>query len=171
MQQPMQQPMPAEASPSPAPSVEPSDSSAAKCGIVLIGHGNTASALLAAARDIIPGDGLADIIAIDAGAGQTPELRAGVCSAVEEVDEGRGILLLTDLMGSSPCMCGLNESAGHGLALVTGLNLAMLTKLALADRRSSLRELANACADSTRRSVCVKIRDELADRADEPNDD
>ena len=131
----------------------------AKCGVVLIGHGQTATALLTAARTIIPGDGLADIVALDAGAGQTPELRAKVCAAVGEVDEGRGILLLVDLMGSSPCMCGINESAGHGIAVVAGLNLAMLTKLALADRRSSPRELAEACADSARRSICVKVND------------
>ena len=61
--------------------------SAAKCGIVLIGHGNTASALLAAARSLIPGEGLADIVAIDAGVGQTPELTARVCEAIERVEE------------------------------------------------------------------------------------
>ncbi|WP_181234277.1 PTS sugar transporter subunit IIA [Enhygromyxa salina] len=126
----------------------------------MIGHGGTASALLAAARDIIPGDGLADVLAIDAGVGETAELKLRVCAAVDEVDEGRGILLIADLMGSSPCMCGIKNSLGHGFALVTGLNLAMLTKLALADRRSSPRELANACAGSAQRSVCVKINDE-----------
>jgi mannose PTS system EIIA component len=133
--------------------------SGAKCGVVLIGHGHTPSALLEAARAIIPGDGLADVVAIDAGCGQTPELREKICAAIERVDEGRGILLLADLMGSSPCMCGINESAGHGIAVVSGLNLAMLTKLAIADRRSSPRELAEACADSGRRSVIVKVND------------
>lgn len=131
----------------------------AKCGVVLIGHGNTASALLEAARAIIPGDGLADVIALDAGTGQTPKLRATICAAVQEVDEGRGILLLADLMGSSPCMCGINESAGHGIAVVSGLNLAMLTKLAVIDRRSSPYDLAEACADSARRSISIKTND------------
>jgi mannose PTS system EIIA component len=125
----------------------------------LIGHGNTASTMLDAARSIMP-DCLPGVIAVDAGAGQTPELTARVCAAVDEVDEGRGILLLADLMGSSPCMCGIRQStghAGHGFALVTGLNLAMLTKLAVADRHGELSDLAEACADSARRSVCVKI--------------
>lgn len=131
----------------------------AKCGVVLIGHGSTASALLDAVKAIVPGDGLADAIALDAGFGETPELSARVCAAVERVDEGRGVLLLADLMGSSPCMCGINQSAGHGIAVVSGLNLAMLTKLAMADRQSSPRTLAEACADSAQRSICVKVRD------------
>jgi PTS system mannose-specific IIA component len=156
-----------------APLGEPNDifsstgvSPEAKCGIVLIGHGNTASTMLEAARSIVP-DSLGGVIAIDAGAGQTPELVARVCAAVEQVDEGRGILLVADLMGSSPCMCGLRQSVGEGkgqkgqrgFALVTGLNLAMLTKLAVADRHGDLCELAEACADSARRSVCVKIHE------------
>lgn len=128
----------------------------------MIGHGGTASALLAAARDIVPGDGLADVLAIDAGIGETDELKERVCAAVDEVDEGRGVLLIADLMGSSPCMCGIKSSAGHGFALVTGLNLGMLTKLALTNRRSSPRELANACAGSAQRSICVKINDKLS---------
>ena len=138
----------------------PVSESLAKCGVVIIGHGSTASALLDAACQVIPGDGLADAIAIDAGAGRTPEFEARVVAAVELVDEGRGILLIADLMGSSPCMCGMRESAGHGLAVVTGLNLAMLAKLATLDRRTSPRELADACAESVGRSICVKVRDE-----------
>lgn len=131
----------------------------AKCGIVIIGHGNTATTLLDAARQLIPGDGLLGAVAIDAGAGRTPELEARVVAAVEQVDEGRGILMIADLMGSSPCMCGMRESAGHGLAVVTGLNLAMLAKLATLDRQTTPRELAEACAESVGRSICVKFRD------------
>jgi PTS system mannose-specific IIA component len=154
--------MAADGSSSPHPTAGGRSDTTAKCGVVLIGHGRTATALLEAARAIIPGEGLADVIAVDAGIGQTPELRAKVCAAIEQVDEGRGVLLLADLMGSSPCMCGINESAGlveHGIAVVSGLNLAMLTKLAIADRRSSPRELAEACADSAGRSISVKVND------------
>lgn len=140
-------------SPTQAPRTVAAD---AKCGIVIIGHGSTASALLEAARALVPGDGLADVVALDAGAGKTPEFKARVCEAIERVEQGRGVLLIADLMGSSPCMCGLQSSEGHGFALLTGLNLAMLTKLGLADRSRSPRELADDCADSVHRSICVK---------------
>lgn len=154
--------MPPDGSTSPQRDMELEPSSSAKCGVVLIGHGRTATALLDAARDIIPGEGLADVLAIDAGLGQTDELSARVCAAIEQVDEGQGVLIIADLMGSSPCMCGIESGAGHGYAVVAGLNLALLTKLALADRRSSPRELAEACGDAVRRSVCVKVNDALS---------
>lgn len=155
----------ASATPPDAQAEDPSVSGA-KCGVVLIGHGETASALLEAARKILPGDGLDDIVALDAGAGQTPEFTERIHKAVETVDEGRGVLLIADLMGSSPCMCGIQESAGHGYAVVSGLNLAMLTKLAILDRGASPRELAEACADSASRSICVKVRDAQGERND-----
>ncbi len=130
-----------------------------QCGVVLIGHGQTASALLEAARAIVPGAGLDGVIAIDAGAGKTPAMREAVCHAIESVDEGGGVLMLADLLGSSPCSCGMSESAGHGFAVVTGLNLAMLVKLATLDRAATPRALADACAAAANRSVCVKARD------------
>jgi mannose PTS system EIIA component len=151
--------MPADGSSSPDLSPELEHGSLARCGVVLIGHGDTASGLLEAARAIIGGDGLAGVIALDAGCGRTPALRDKICAAIERVDEGGGVLLLADLMGSSPCMCGINESAGHGIAVVSGLNLAMLTKLAVADRSRSPQELAEACADSARRSIAVEVRE------------
>lgn len=149
--------MPADGSSATPLPLAPGEHADARCGVVIIGHGHTATSLLAAARCIVQ-DCLPDVIAIDAGTGQTPELVARVCEAIEQVDEGRGILLIADLMGSSPCMCGVQHSAGHGFALLTGLNLALLTKLAVMDLRVSPAELAEACAESVRRSVCVKIQ-------------
>ena len=143
------------------PGPDPGLDAGAKCGVVLIGHGKTATALLAAARDIIPGEGLEDVLAIDAGLGQTDELTARVCAAIEEVDEGHGVLIIADLMGSSPCMCGIRSGEGHGYAVVAGLNLALLTKLALVDRRQSPRELAEACGEAVHRSVFIKVNDAL----------
>ncbi|NVB40122.1 hypothetical protein G6O69_19910 [Pseudenhygromyxa sp. WMMC2535] len=136
-----------------------SERSEAKCGVILIGHGSTATALLEAAKMIVPGEGLAEVVALDAGAGRTPALQAQIRATIDELDQGRGILLISDLLGSSPCTCGLEGSSGRRVALVTGLNLAMLIKLGTADREVSPAELAQACADTGTRSVCVKVWD------------
>ncbi|EDM79362.1 hypothetical protein PPSIR1_02376 [Plesiocystis pacifica SIR-1] len=149
--------------PSPPPAASDSDPNGdavrPRCGVVIIGHGTSATALLAAARSLLPVDGLDDAVAIDAGAGVTPALKARVCEVMGEVDIGGGILLVADLMGSSPCTCGVQQSVGHGFALVTGLNLAVLTKLGLLDRRQAPRALAEQCAESVKRSIVVKAHD------------
>ncbi|MCA9656134.1 MAG: hypothetical protein H6712_04215 [Myxococcales bacterium] len=127
-------------------------------GVVLVGHGRTASELLAAARGIMGADALAGAIEVDAGVGQTPKLNAQLCEVLERADTGAGVLMLVDLWGASPCTCAQTNAGDHRLVTLSGLNLAMLLKLAALDRRAQgPQALADLCADSGRRSVQVKI--------------
>ena len=81
-------------------------------------------------------------------------LKATLCKAIARADQGRGVLMIVDLFGASPCTCGLRERAEHELVVLSGLNLAMLLKLATLDRRScSPNALAQACAASGARAV------------------
>ncbi len=131
-------------------------------GVIIVGHGGTASQLVAAARAIVGPGPLDDLVAIDAGAGQTPALATELFRTIAEVDRGAGVLLIVDLLGASPCMCGLREGAGHRHAVLSGLNLAMLLKLASLDRRRlTPTTLAAACADSAQRSVSVRSAEEM----------
>lgn len=134
----------------------------AAIGVLLVGHGETATTLLAAARAIV-NQGLEDIEAIDAGVGQTPQLEALLCERSGRADNGRGVLVLVDLLGSSPCSCTMRSCGTHSFALVSGLNLAMLLKLATVDREHlSLEELAEACAQSAQRAIVVRTEEEPA---------
>jgi mannose PTS system EIIA component len=128
-----------------------------RVGIVLVGHGDTASHLLEAARSIVLPDSLDDVVAVDAGEGETPTLGDELCRVIRDADHGSGVLLIVDLLGASPCRCAERESAGHPFVVVSGLNLAMLLKLAALDRRASTAaEIAEACVDSGRRSVGLR---------------
>lgn len=127
-----------------------------RVGVALVGHGATASSLLEAALEIVSHDGLVDVVAVDAGAGETPQLGARLCDAIAEVDHGRGVVLLVDLLGASPCRCAQRQGKGHEVVVLSGLNLAMLLKLAGVDRiRLGAAEVAEACAASGRRAVEV----------------
>lgn len=129
----------------------------AEVGVVIVGHGHTASALLAAARGVVGPGALAGVAAIDAGVGQTAELEARMHDAVAAADVGAGVLLVADMLGASPCTCGIRQAMGHRLAVLAGLNLAMLLKLSTLDREAlAPAELAQACAESARRAVAVQ---------------
>lgn len=126
-------------------------------GVVVVGHGRSASALLEAAGGVLGVNGLAGVVAIDAGFGQTKDLETRMHAAVSAADAGAGVLLIADMFGSSPCTCGIRQAMGHRLAVLAGLNLAMLLKLAMLDRATlTPAELANACAESARRAVAVQ---------------
>lgn len=128
-------------------------------GVVLVGHGRTASELLGAARGIVGTDapsGLDGVVAVDAGKGETPRLDAELCAVIEGADAGTGVLVMVDLWGASPCSCAQAQAGEHRIVTLAGLNLAMLLKLAALDRAALGPErLAQACADSGRRAVQV----------------
>lgn len=125
-------------------------------GVVVVGHGRSASALLGAAEGIVGPPALQGVIAVDAGAGEDADLRARMCDAVVAADHGVGVLMIADMFGASPCSCGIRMASGHPLSVVAGLNLAMLLKLATLDRAAlTPAELAAACSDSGRRAITV----------------
>ncbi|MCX4245457.1 PTS sugar transporter subunit IIA [Paraliomyxa miuraensis] len=127
-------------------------------GVVLVGHGRSASELLAAAEGIVGTRALADVRAVDAGRGETPRLGQELCDVIDEADRGAGVLVLVDLWGASPCSCAQREVRSHRAVILAGLNLAMLLKLAALDRRALDPEaLGHACADSGRRAVAVHV--------------
>jgi len=126
-------------------------------GVVVVGHGHTATELLQAAEGIVGSPDLTGVVAVDAGAGQTPGLSAELCDVIERVDEGAGVLVLVDLWGASPCCCAQLQAGEHPTVIVAGLNLAMLLKIATLDRHElDPKALAEACADSGRRAVQVR---------------
>jgi mannose/fructose-specific phosphotransferase system component IIA len=130
-----------------------------RVGVAVVGHGKTASALLDAARGIAPPGSLDDVVAIDAGVGETAGLSAVMCAAITAADRGSGVVVLVDLLGASPCQCAQREGQDHALAVVSGVSLAMLLKLSTLDRGvASLSHVADACADAAHRAVVVSER-------------
>ena len=134
-------------------------SGAARIGVILIGHGDSASHLLDAAKAVVGNGSLDDVVALDAGEGDTVEFTAKVDAVLERLDQGKGVVVLGDLFGSSPCNCGRRELVAKSSGvLVTGLNLAMLCKLSTSDRvGADVTELAEGLAETGRRSIRVAV--------------
>ncbi len=132
-------------------------STPAVVGVVLVGHGGTASHLLEAARGILPGTVLAGVRAVDAGQGEDEALGPALCEAIDAVDSGHGVLVIVDLVGASPYACAKREAGRHRCLTLSGLNLAMLLKLASADRaRIGLHELAAQMAEAGHRAITIE---------------
>lgn len=129
---------------------------AARVGVILVGHGQTASHILDAAKGIVPPEVLDGVVAMDAGVGETEAFADRMCETIESVDQGRGVVVLVDLLGASPCQCARRSGTDRELVTVSGLNLAMLLKLSGLDRTSaSPQEVAEACAEAGGRAIRV----------------
>ncbi len=86
--------------------------------------------------------------------GTSPDPRGDLNAAIQRVDQGEGVLLLTDLLGGSPtnlCVPLLQE---RKVEVVTGVNLPMLLKLSsLRASGRGIGEIAREIAEAGQRSI------------------
>ena len=100
-----------------------------KVGILLITHGDIGDALLRTAVDVL-GVCPLSTLALSAPPGCNPEeIYTQARQALGELDSGDGVLVLTDLYGSTPSniACRLRRLA-H-VRVIAGLNLPMLIRI------------------------------------------
>jgi len=98
-------------------------------GILLITHGNIGAVLLQSATEVL-GVCPLSTTTISTTQGCDPErVLASAKQAAQEMDRGDGVLVLTDLYGSTPSniACRLHEL--HDVRVVSGLNLPMLIRV------------------------------------------
>src|SRR5581483_10699220 len=98
-------------------------------GVVVVTHGLLATELLNAAEMIV-GD-LPRFVAVSIGWHDDVEVaREAIAVAIAKVDQGAGVLVLTDMFGGTPSNLGLSMLEAGRIEVLTGVNLPMLIKLA-----------------------------------------
>ncbi|MEO1775825.1 MAG: PTS sugar transporter subunit IIA [Pseudomonadota bacterium] len=105
-----------------------------RIGVVIVAHGSLAAALLAATEHVVgPQTGIS-AIAIE----PTDDLRERqreINAAVEAVETGAGVILVTDMFGGTPSNLALGAMTRPGIEVIYGANLPLLVKLAKCRRR------------------------------------
>ena len=110
-------------------------------GLVVATHGQLAEELLRTAADIVGPLGQCEALSISA-ASSMEEARERLAQAIRRVDDGQGVLVLTDMFGGTPANLALTFLDDQ-IEVVTGVNLPMILKLASGRAEAlSLRPLA-----------------------------
>jgi len=121
-------------------------------GLVLLTHGEIGRALIEVAEFIL-GRSLADIRVVSfrqSAAEKTGD--AEIRQAIETANQGGGVLVLTDIGGASPCNFATRLSGVTDVAVISGLNLAMLIR-AWNYRDQPLRRLADLAQEGAIRDI------------------
>jgi PTS system ascorbate-specific IIA component len=106
-------------------------------GVLLVTHGAIGEALLASAEQIL-GARQAGVAALGVAGGEAPEaVLARARAAAAKLDEGEGVLVLTDMFGATPCNVAARLLEDGRIEGVAGVSLPMLVRV-LAGRRGSL---------------------------------
>jgi len=120
-------------------------------GVVVATHGKLAQEMIRTAEAVV-GD-LRHVAPLSVVA-TSPDMRGDLKTAIERVDQGEGVLLLTDLLGGSPtnlCVSFLND---RKVEVVTGVNLPMLLKLqSLRASGKPIAEIAREIAEAGQRAI------------------
>src|SRR5580765_3380004 len=123
-------------------------------GVVVVTHGQLATELVNAAETIV-GD-LPTFTAVSIGwHDDVNDARDEIAQAIERVDDGGGVLVLTDMFGGTPSNLGMTFLATDRVEVITGVNLAMLIKLAGLQSASDLLGVAREIRDQGRHAIWV----------------
>ncbi|GAB4124024.1 MAG: PTS sugar transporter subunit IIA [Rhodothalassiaceae bacterium] len=138
-------------------------------GLVLVTHGRLAEEFVAAMEHVVGHQEQVRAIAIGPD-DDMEDRRAQIVQAVADVDDGEGVILLTDMFGGTPSNLAISLLGKANVEVVAGINLPMLIKIASIRRDGRpLAEVVSAAQEAGRRYINVASR-VLAGEADTNGD-
>ncbi len=126
-------------------------------GLVLVTHGRLAEEFVAAMEHVVGHQDQVRAIAIGPD-DDMEERRLEIVAAVEEVDSGDGVIVLTDMFGGTPSNLAISMLGKGNLEVVAGINLPMLIKLASVRDGNDLATAVAAAQEAGRRYINVASR-------------
>jgi len=126
-------------------------------GLVLVTHGRLAEEFIAATEHVVGPQAQAQSICIGAD-DDMEERRKEILAAIEDVNDGSGVILLTDMFGGTPSNLAISVMDQTKVEVLAGMNLPMLIKLASVRRDSSLEEAVASAQDSGRKYINIASR-------------
>jgi PTS system mannose-specific IIA component len=123
-------------------------------GALVVTHGQLGQELVSAAQAIV-GD-VSYVVAVSLGWNDdVNESKKKIEQAVQEVDQGKGVIILTDMFGGTPSNLSLPLLKKNELEIVTGVNLPMVIKLANQSGADSLSELVAKVKEKGRSHISI----------------
>lgn len=123
-------------------------------GLVLVTHGGLAREFRAALEHIVGPVENMEIICIGP-EDDMEQRRLDISDAVTRVDQGAGIIILTDMFGGTPSNLAISLLERDALEVIAGVNLPMLIKLESVRASSSLPEAAEQAKNAARNYIRI----------------
>lgn len=120
-------------------------------GIVVVAHGGLARELLAATEHVVGDLPRARAIGLDP-KDDLATRSAEIELAVTDLDDGDGVVIVTDLFGGTPSNLAIRTMATRSVDVLTGANLPLMIELART-RGGDRGEAVKAAAEAGRRYI------------------
>jgi PTS system mannose-specific IIA component len=123
-------------------------------GLVIVTHGRLAEQFLAAAEHVVGPQERVEAISIGA-EDDMEKRRADIVAAARRVNDGSGVIILTDMFGGTPSNLAISVMERARAEVVAGVNLPMLVKLASIRGDRPLKEAVAAAYEAGRKYINV----------------
>ncbi len=126
-------------------------------GMVLVTHGRLAEEMVAALEHVVgPQTNIASVcIGPD---DDMEQRRLDILRSAEKVDDGSGVVVLTDMFGGTPSNLAISIMDKANVEVIAGVNLPMLIKLASVRTRDKLGDAVSAAQEAGRKYINVASR-------------
>lgn len=123
-------------------------------GMILVTHGKLAEEFVHAMQHVV---GRQDAVAtVCIGPNDDMERRRKeIADAIRDVDDGTGVIVLTDLFGGTPSNLAISLMQAGKVEVIAGINLPMLIRLAGARKTMSVTAAAIAARDAGRNYITI----------------
>jgi PTS system mannose-specific IIA component len=123
-------------------------------GLVLVTHGRLADEFVSATEHVVGQQ--AQIATVCIGPEDDMEQRrAEILNAVEAVNAGEGVVVLTDMFGGTPSNLAISIMENAHIEVIAGVNLPMLIKLASVRGTESLNSAVAQAQDAGRKYINI----------------
>jgi PTS system mannose-specific IIA component len=123
-------------------------------GIVLVTHGALAIEFKSALEHVVGPQENCETISI----GPEDDMqrrREDILLAVDAVDSGDGVIILTDMFGGTPSNLAISVMQNRDVEVIAGINLPMLVKLARVRADKPIKEAVRIAAEAGRKYINV----------------
>lgn len=126
-------------------------------GLVLVTHGRLAVEFRAALEHVVGPQQQIEVVTIGPD-DDVEQRRREIIEAVERVDTGEGVAILTDMFGGTPSNLAISVMNRPNVEVLAGINMPMLIKFAKVRGECSLAEAVSAAQIAGRKYVTIASR-------------
>jgi PTS system mannose-specific IIA component len=126
-------------------------------GLVLVTHGRLAEELVAALEHVVGKQAAVACVCIGP-EDDMEQRRMDIMQSVAKVDDGSGVVVLTDMFGGTPSNLAISIMDKARIEVIAGVNLPMLIKLASVRHTQNLQNAVASAQEAGRKYINVASR-------------
>ena len=123
-------------------------------GLILVTHGRLAEEFLVALEHVVGPQQHIETVCIGP-RDNMEERRREIASAIKKVEQGKGVIILSDLFGGTPSNLAISLLEPGRVEVIAGINLPMLIRLDSARKNMDVRSAVSAARDAGRKYISV----------------